>query len=72
MINCDNCIYFRNMMQPGEKGIGKCIRQAPKSGDVQLGGYWPFVYYDQICGEFVSNLNGKDYISNYVVEEDNE
>lgn len=72
MINCENCIYFRSMMQDSEKGIGKCIRHTPKSGDVQLGGYWPFVYYDQVCGEFVSSVNGNNYISSYLSEEEDE
>lgn len=60
------------MMESLDKGIGKCIRLSPKTGDVQLGGYWPFVYYDQVCGEFISSLNGKNYVSNYLSEEENE
>lgn len=72
MTRCENCIYFIDMMQPPDKGIGKCIRNAPKTGDVQMGGYWPFVYYDQVCGEFFSKQNGNDYISNCSIEADDE
>lgn len=63
MITCENCIYFKNLMAHSDKGIGKCIRYAPRSGDVQTGGAWPFVYYDQLCGEFVSKSNGDDFLA---------
>jgi len=72
MIRCENCIYFRDMMQPPDKGIGKCIRHAPKTGDIQMGGYWPFVYYDQVCGEFFCKNNGNDYIASCSIEADDE
>jgi len=60
------------MMQTPDKGIGRCIRNAPRAGDVQLGGYWPFIYYNQVCGEFISSITGKNYISSYNIEEDDE
>lgn len=72
MIRCENCIYFRDMMQPPDKGIGKCIRHAPKTGDIQMGGHWPFVYYDQVCGEFISKVNGEDYNSTYEYDDEEE
>lgn len=52
------------------KGIGKCIRYAPRLGDVQTGGVWPFVYYDQACGEFISKVDGNDYTNIYEYEDD--
>ena len=57
-------------MQNSVNGIGKCIRHAPRSGDVQTGGAWPFVYYDQACGEFVSKANGYDYTNICEYEDD--
>jgi hypothetical protein len=70
MINCENCIYFKNMMANSVQGVGKCIRYAPRTGDVQTGGFWPFVYFDQACGEFVSKFDSNDYISNYEYEDE--
>ena len=52
------------------QGIGKCIRYAPRTGDVQMGGFWPFVYFDQACGEFVSRVDSNDYISNYEFDDE--
>ncbi len=52
------------------QGVGKCIRYAPRTGDVQTGGFWPFVYFDQACGEFVSKFDSNDYISNYEYEDE--
>ena len=72
MITCENCIYFKNLMAHSERGIGKCIRYAPRSGDVQTGGAWPFVYYDQVCGEFIAKSNGDDYLSAYEFEDEDE
>ena len=70
MINCENCIYFKNMIANSVQGVGKCIRYAPRTGDVQTGGFWPFVYFDQACGEFVSKFDSNDYISNYEYEDE--
>ena len=73
MITCENCIYFKNLMAySSDKGIGKCIRNAPLAGDVQTGGAWPFVYYDQACGEFVSKTDGSDYTNIYEFEDETE
>ena len=72
MITCENCIYFKCLMPNSAKGIGKCIRYAPRSGDVPTGGEWPFVYYYQACGEFVSKSEGNDYLSAYEFEDEDE
>ena len=65
MIKCENCIYFKSMMPDSSQGVGNCIRRTPKASDVLNGGYWPFVYYNQACGEFVSKIDSGGYISNY-------
>ena len=70
MIKCENCIYFKSMMDNSVQGVGKCIRYAPRTGDVQTGGFWPFVYFDQACGEFVSKVDSNDYISNYEFDDE--
>lgn len=70
MIKCENCIYFKSVVPNSAQWAGNCIRYAPRAGDIQSGGFWPFVYFDQSCGEFISKINSNDYISNYEYEDE--
>ena len=71
MIRCKDCMYFRNFMA-NEVGLGKCIISPPFASDVKTGGSWPFVYYDQSCGQFISRYDKTDYQQNFKSEGNNE